>query len=158
MSFKMQPARFPNGGFPEALDRTPGSDQTYPAGTVVTFDTGSQEVDGKATDPTTAILGVSLEGVSAGVADNPSGLVGVVTAGRSNTFMARLTNGSGTIQTVDEANIGVTYALLKNGTGRAQWWSVNEADSTGGVAQVIAIDTELNVVYFKFTEASIQEV
>lgn len=156
MTFVMQPARFPAGGWPEGDEYSPGSDQTYPRGVPVTWDTGSQELDAMATDPTSDILGISLEGVSAGSADNPSSKVNAALASRNTVFTAKLTNGSGTIQTVDEGNIGVTYALLKNGSGATQWWSVNEDDSSGGVAEVVDIDTERNLVFFKFTEASIQ--
>lgn len=153
----MQPARFPAGGWLEGgREYTPGSDQTYPRGTIVTFDTSSQELDAKATDPTTAILGVSLEGVAAGTADNPSDKVNVGLASRINVFCAKLTSSAGAVVTAAEDNVGVTYALLKNGSGATQWWSVNEDDSSGGVAEVIDIDTERNLVFFKFTEASIQ--
>lgn len=156
MPFRMQAAQFPNGGFPSAADYPPGSDQTYPAGTVVIWATASQELDAKATDPTTNILGVTTEGVSAGVAHNPSGKVGVVLATRTQKFMAKLTNSSGVPVVPDNANIGVAYALLLTGTGLDGVWSVNEDDSTGGVAMVTEIDTERNIVIFKFTEASLQ--
>ncbi len=156
MTFVMQPARFPAGGWPEGEEYTPGSDQTYPRGVPVIWATGSQELDAKATDPTTDILGISLEGVAAGTADNPSSKVNVAHAVRTTVFMAKLTSSAGAVVTADEANVGVTYALLKNGSGATQWWSVNEDDSSGGVAEVIDIDTERNLVFFKFTEASIQ--
>jgi len=156
MTFVMQPARFPAGGWLEGSEFSPGSDQTYPRGVPVIFAVGSQELDAKATDPTTDILGISLEGVTAGIAANPSTKVNVALAARINIFTAKLTNSAGVVQTADEANVGVTYALLKNGSGATQWWSVNESDSSGGVAEVIDIDTERNLVFFKFTEASIQ--
>ena len=157
MTFVMQPAQFPTGGYPSGTDRAPGSDQTYPRGTVVTWDTGSQELDGASTDPTTNILGVSLEGVASGVADNPSETVNLALADRATIFVAKLTNASGVVQVPDTANINIVYALLKNGSGATQWWSVNEDDSSGGVAEVVQIDLERNLVYFKFTEASIQQ-
>jgi hypothetical protein len=157
MSYQMHVTKNPNGTFPVCDDRTPGADQTYPKGTVVTWDTSSQELDAKATDPTTDILGVSQEGVVAGVAQNPSGKVSVALADRTNVFAAKLTNGSGVVATPDAANVNVVYALLKNGTGMTQWWSVNEADSSGGVAEVIGYDTERDIVFFKFTEASLQQ-
>lgn len=157
MSYQMHVTRNANGGFPVCDDRVPGSDQTYPKGTVVTWATGSQELDAKATDPTTDILGVSQEGVVAGVADNPSGKVSIALADRTNIFAAKLTTSAGVVVTPDAANINVVYALLQNGSGRTQWWSVNEDDSSGGVAEVVGIDTELDIVYFKFTEASLQQ-
>lgn len=156
MPFHMQPAQFPNGGYVNGDDRTPGSDQTYPIGTPVTYDTASHEVDEHGGGSTvTNVLGVSLEGVVAGVADNPSGLVGFAYA-RGNRFMAKLTNGSGVIQTVDEGNINVRYGMLKNGTGSNQWWSVDEADTTDVVLEVTGIDTELNVVFFQFIDSAVQ--
>lgn len=157
MPYRMHVAKNANGGFPVCDDRAPGSDQTYPRGTVVTWATASQELDEKATDPTTDILGVTNEGCTAGVAANPSGKVSVALADRTNIFAAKLTTSAGVVVTPDTANINVVYALLKNSTGASQWWSVNEDDSTGGVAEIVGIDTELDIVFFKFTEASIQQ-
>ena len=157
MTFVMQPAQFPSGGYPSGSDRAPGSDQTYPRGVPVTWDTGSQELDAHSTDPTSNILGISQEGCVSGVADNPSKTVNFVLAGRENIFVAKLTNSSGVVQVPDTANINIVYALLKNGSGGTQWWSLNEDDSSGGVAEVVQIDLERNLVFFKFTEASIQQ-
>ena len=158
MAFRMQSARFPNGGWPEADDRTPGSDQTYPAGTVVTWDTSSQELDEHALSTTvTNILGVSVEGVEGGVAENPSGKVGVVLASRSNVFVAKLVNGSGVVQTADAANINVQYGLLAISSGMNQWEAVDEDDTSNVVVEVIGIDTDRNVVFFKFIESAIQQ-
>lgn len=160
MPFPMQVARSgPGGPFPENDRRTPGSDQTYPKGTPVTFDTGSQELDEHGGGSTvTDVLGVSYEGVESGTAQNPDGKVGLAVAGRSNVFMAKLTNGAGAVQTPDEANINVQYGILKNGTGLDQWWSVDESDTTDVVVEVIGIDTEREVVFFKFIESAIQQV
>lgn len=158
MPFRMQPARAASGRWPEADERTPGSDQTYPAGVPVTFATASQELDEHAGGATvTDILGVSLEGVVAGVAKNPSRTVSVAFATRHNIFMAKLTDGAGAVQTADAANINVAYGILKNGTGLDQWWSVDEADTTNVVVEVIGIDTERNIVFFKFIESAIQQ-
>lgn len=158
MPFRMQPAQFPNGGWPECVDRAPGSDQTYPRGTPVTWDTASQELDEHALSTTvTNILGVSMEGVTAGVAHNPSGMVAVALASRSNVFMAALVNGSGVVQTVDEANINVEYGLLDIGSGLDEWTAVDEADTTNVVVEVIGIDTDRNIVFFKFIESAIQQ-
>lgn len=158
--FAMQPARFPAGsGFPDGDERTPGSDQTYPRGTPVTWDTGSQELDEHAGGATvTDIFGVSLEGVSGGDADNPSGKVNVARSSRQNVFVAKLTNGSGTVQTPDTANLNVQYGILKNDTGLDQWWSVDESDTSNVVVEVIGIDTERDLVFFKFIESAIQAV
>lgn len=159
MSFAMQPARFPAGsGFPSGDDRTPGSDQTYPRGTPVTWDTGSQELDEHAGGATvTDILGVSLEGVEAGEAFNPSGLVGVALASRQNVFVAKLTDGAGVVQTPAESDINVEYGILKNDSGLDAWWSVDQSDTTDVVVEVIGIDTERDLVFFKFIESAIQQ-
>lgn len=158
MSFAMQPARFPAGGWPEGDDRAPGSDQTYSRGTPVTWDTGSQELDEHGGGATvTNVLGVSLEGVTAGTAHNPSGKVGVALANRTNTFVAKLINGSGVVQTPDTANINVPYGMLKVDTGLDAWWGVDESDTSNVVLEVIAIDTERDVVFFKFIESAIQQ-
>lgn len=158
MAFKMQPAQFPNGGWPEARGRTPGSDQTYPAGTPLAWDTSSQELDEHGGGATvTGIIGVSLDGVVSGEADNPSGEVNYAAATRANMFCAQLVNGSGVVQTVDAANIGVQYGILKVGTGSDQWWGVDEADTTDVVVEVEKIDTHRNLVFFKFLESAIAE-
>jgi hypothetical protein len=158
MSFAMQPAQFPNGGWPEANERAPGSDQTYPRGTPVTWDTSSQELDVHALAATvTNILGVSNEGVTAGTADNPSGNVSFTYAARSNVFVAKLTNNSGVVATADTANINVEYGLVIVGSGATAWWAVDESDTTHKVVEVIGIDTDRNVVFFKFIESAIQQ-
>lgn len=157
MSFAMQPSQFPHGGWAEGGELPPGSDQTYPRGTVVTWATGSQELDEHAgTDTVTGILGVTLEAARSGVSDNPSGNVNYASASRSNTFVAKLVNGSGVVQTVDAANIGVAYGILKVGSGLTAWWGVDEADTTHVVVRVTGIDTDRNVVFFKFIESAIQ--
>lgn len=158
MAFKMQPAQFPAGGWPEGTERSPGSDQTYPAGTPVTWDEATGELDAHAGGATvTNILGVSLEGVVSGDADNPSGNVSYAKANRTNVFAAQLINGSGVVQTVDEGNLGGRYGILKVGSGSSQWWGVDEADTTDVVVEVVEIDTHRNLVFFKFLESAIEE-
>lgn len=161
--FHMQPVRGQSEAWVAGGERAPGSDQTYPIGTPVTWDTGSQELDEHALSTTvTGILGVSLDGVDSGTADNPSGNVVYAYAGRMNVFMAALTNGSGVVQTPDAANVDVQYGLLKTGTGLDAWFSVDEDDTTNVVAQVVGYDTHLNggngIVFFKFIESAIQSV
>ena len=157
MSFAMQPAQHLSGHFIEGTDRASGSDQTYPRGTVVTWDTGSQELDEHGGGSTvTDILGVTLEGTVSGTEDNPSGRVSLAYASRLNVFVAKLTNGSGVVQTPDTANINVAYGILRNGSGATQWWSVDESDTGDPVVEVIGIDTERDLVFFKFIESAIQ--
>lgn len=158
MPFRMQPTRFPSGGWPESYARPPGSDQLYPKGTVVTWDAANGELDEHGGGTTvTNIAGVSLDGCSAtGVAADPSGDVSFTFAGSQQYFVAKLTNGSGTVQTADVNNIGVQYGILKNGSGLAAWWSVDEADTTNVVVEVVDIDTERNVVIFRFIDSAIQ--
>lgn len=152
--FAMQPAQHLSGNFIEGTDRASGSDQTYPRGTPVTWDTGSKELDEHGGGSTvTNILGVSLEGTVAGVEDNPSGRVNLALASRLNVFVAKLTNNAGVVQTPDTANINVEYGMVKTGTV----WSVDESDTTDKVLEVIGIDTERDVVYFKFIESAIQQ-
>jgi len=157
MSFKMQPARFPHGGYPEGTDLAPGSDQTYPSGCPVTWDVSSQELDvhgGGAT--VTNIRGISLDGVVAGTADNPSGLVCLANAAHPNIFVAKLTNNSGTVQTADTANLNVQYGMVVVGSGATQWWAVDESDVTHKVLEIIDIDTDRNVVFFQFLNSAVQ--
>ena len=157
--FQMQPAQLPSGGFPEGYERDPGSDQTYYRGTPVTWDTSSQELDEHAlVTVVTNILGVSAEGVVAGVAENPSDMVNVYLATRTTIFMAKLTDSSGDVVTADTANINVPYGLLKTGSGTSAVFSVDEDDTGTPVVEVIGIDTYRNIVYFKFMETAIQQI
>ena len=158
MSFQMQPAQHLSGNYIEGTDRASGSDQTYNRGTPVTWDTGSQELDEHGGGSTTTnILGVSLEGTTSGVETNPSGTVNLALASRLNVFVAKLTNNAGVVQTADTANINVEYGMVKTGSGLNATWSVDESDTTDKVLEVINIDTERNLVYFKFMEAAIQQ-
>lgn len=160
MSFHMQPAQAPYGGYFNGVDRIPATDQTFPIGTPVTWDTAAQDLNEHAlVAVVTNILGVSLEGVVAGAANNPSGLVGLALAGRENVFMAKLTNGAGVVQTPDAANVNLTYGLLKNGAGSDAWFSVDEADTVNVVVEVIGYSLEIDdgVVFFKFIESAIQQ-
>lgn len=157
MSFQMQPSRLPHGGWPEGMERTPGSDQTYPAGCPVTWTTGSQELDiHPGTSTVTNILGVTLEGVVSGDADNPNGKVSVVSAAHPNIFIAKLVNGSGTVQTAATSNIHVLYGMIVVGSGSTQWWGVDEDDTGDPVLEVIGIDTDRNVVIFRFLNTAVQ--
>ena len=156
--FAMQPAQHLSGNFIEGTDRASGSDQTYPRGTPVTWDTGSQELDEHGGGSTvTNILGVSLEGTVSGTEDNPSKTVNLALASRLNVFVAKLTNNAGVVQTPDTANINVEYGIVKTGSGLTAVWSVDESDTTDKVVEVIGIDTERDVVYFKFIESAIQQ-
>ncbi len=164
MSFKMQAARFPNGGYPEATAYSPSSDtaQTYPKGVPLTFDTGAQngveEHAGGAT--VTNILGISAGVVVAGVSNDPDEKVDVILAARSNTFVAKLINGSGTIMTPDDDNLLAQYGILKVGTGLDAWWGVDESDTTNVVVEITGYDLNVDgptgVVFFKFIESAIQ--
>lgn len=156
--FAMQPAQHLSGNFIEGTDRASGSDQTYPRGTPVTWDTSSQELDEHGGGATvTNVLGVALEGTTSGVEDNPSGTVNLALASRLNIFVAKLTNNAGVVQTADTANINVEYGMVKTGSGLTAVWSVDESDTTHKVLEVTGIDTERNLVYFKWMEAAIQQ-
>jgi hypothetical protein len=158
MPFRMQPARFPNGGFPECDDRTPNATESWNVGTPVTWDTVNSDLDAHALGATvTNILGVSLEGTTAGAPDNPSGKVGVALAGRSNVFTAKLTNGTATPVTPAVSDIGDELGIQKNGTGRDAWYSVDRSLTVNTHVEVIGIDTERDVVFFKFKESAIQQ-
>lgn len=159
MPFQMQAAQFPHGGWPEATDRVPGAAAEFPKGTLVTFNTGTQRLDEHAGGATvTNIAGVSLEGVRAGDADNPSGTVNFTKATRSNVYVASLVNAGGVVQVPDAANLNVNYGLLKVGSGQNAWWGVDESNVTDVVVEVIDIDLERDLVYFKFIESAIQEI
>jgi len=156
MGFAMQPAGRGGGGWPESYERAPGSDQTYPRGCPVAWDASSQELDIHAGGATvTNIAGVSLEGVVAGVADNPSGKVAFAHAAHPNLFVAKLSS-AGTIVAPDTANIGVQYGIIVVGSGSTQYWTVDEADTSNVVCEVVDIDTERNVVFFKFLDSAVQ--
>jgi hypothetical protein len=163
MPFRMQPAQFPLGGFPEGEELPlSATSQTFAPGTPVTFDTGAdngiEEAPGGAT--VTNIKGIAQDGVVANVSNNPSGKINVVYAGRGNVFMAKLINGSGVVQTPDLDNVHAVYGILKQGTGVNQWWGVDESDTTDVVVEVLGFDLNIGgtggVVFFKFIESAIQ--
>lgn len=153
----MQPSQFPLGGFPEGDARHPGSDQTYPVGTVVTWDTSSHELDAHAGGATvTNVLGVSAEGVVAGIAQNPDGLVNFFYGGRGNYFSAKLTDNAGVEQTVGVANINVRYGFVRTGTGLNSVDTVDNSDTTDVVLEVTGIDVDRNIVFFKFIDSALE--
>ena len=155
MPFHMQPSRAPQGGWPVGTELAPGSDQTYPHGTPVTWDTGSQELDEHGGGATVNnIRGVSLDGVTSGTAHNMSGNVNLADA-KDNIFVAKLTS-AGTIVTADTANLNVQYGIIKVSTGLNQWWGVDEADTGNVVCEVVDLDTDRNLVFFVFLDSAIQ--
>jgi len=153
----MQPAKFPNGGWPEANAYTPATDQTFSRGTPVTWDASAQTLDEHAGSTTvTNILGIAMSGVTTTAVDDPSGKVDVAFALHPTIFMAKLVGSTGTIQTVATSNIGVLYGILKVSTLRNAWWGVDEDDTTNVVCEVIDIDVDRNLVYFRFIDSAVQ--
>lgn len=153
----MMPAQFV-ADFPECRDYPVASNQLFPRGAVVTWNTSNQRLQEHALGTTvTNVLGVSMEGcVSTGVSSNPSGNIGVALASRNNTFVSRVVNNAGVIQQVSPALIGNAYGILKVGSGLDAFFAVNQQNTANTLVRVTGIDQDRNIVFFKFLESAIQ--
>lgn len=153
MAFRFQPARMPAGDAPNVMNYPPDSAATYEKGAVVTID-GDGEVDehgGGAT--TTGVRGVALEGVTSGSPDNPGDEAAVAVADRNVIFAGQVDNGGSVVTDIaGNITIGDQYGIVDvNGV-----WHVDLTDTSDVVLEVVDFDDDIDVVFFKFLEASLQ--
>lgn len=147
---RMQPSRLPNGDAPNVMNYPPGSTTTFEKGAVVTLSSGDVVEHGGGTT-TTGIRGVSLEGVLDGTPDNPGDEVAVAIADRSQVFMGQAISGT-TVQTdLSGITIGDQYGIVASSGD----WYVDVADTTNVVLEIVDLDDDIDVVFFKFLEASL---
>lgn len=154
MAIYMQPARSGPGSVPSV---TYGLYETAAAiviGSVLIYDTGNYDLAGA--DPA-LIAGVALQaaGTAPGydAANSPVPITGrqqkiaVAIADRNTVFSAQLTNGSSTVVTPATTDVGSQYGI----TAYSGKWTVDR-NKTGANArvQVIAIDLERNLVFFRW--------
>lgn len=151
MPIRIQPSRFDvSRGVPPIRNRGIVAAQTFTKGAPLALNAGSvQEHAGGAT--VTGFYAIANEDVTAGASSGPeSTLCNASECHPSQIFMGQLDNG-GSVATVDAANLDVDYGLLETSGD----WYVDELDVTNVVVQVVDIDTDLNVVFFKFLASAI---
>jgi hypothetical protein len=155
-------ARFPNGEAPSILAIVPTAAQTFKKGALVK-QTGAGTISER-TAVTDKVSGVALQdafsGYGANAANSPTvitgspsksaGSVSVAIADKSTVFSCRGVNGGTDPAIPVQANIGVTYGVLKTGGGD---WVLDLANTTNLVAQVQDIDAALNIFFVKITDA-----
>lgn len=158
MPFPMQPAQFPAGGWPEGTDRPSAAAQTFPYGTPLRAVAATGAVEEHPLAATvTNVLGISLEGATDGAEDNPSGTVNYAKANRTNVFAAKAVSDAGAIQATPATLIGTVRGLQKVGANRAAWFGVRTTDDANPIVIIVGVDTERDIVFFKFLESAIQE-
>jgi hypothetical protein len=153
MGFKIQPSKVGAGpAAPEVFPLTPESSQTFEKGTPITV-TAGEAVEHALGATVTNIYGFSLEGVTSGVSDNPSGDVHVAKANRITEFVAQCITSGAVATDLSGVAIGDQYGLLKSGTD----FYVDLDDEVHVVVQITKIDDNLNVVWFAVLESALQE-
>lgn len=154
MPVRFQPSRHPAGEVASVQGYTPASDQTIVKGDIVTYDNAADDLNehGLATD-VEDVLGVALEGAESGTADSPSGEVAVAKATRDTVFMGQVVNSSAVVTDLSSISIGDQYGVVVlDGIHY-----VDEEDTSNVLVQIVDIDDDIDVVWFKFLESTLQE-
>lgn len=155
-------ARFPNGEAPSILAIVPTAAQVFKRGSLVK-QTAAGTISER-TAVTDKVSGVALQDAFSGygynVANSPTvitgqagksgGSVSVAIADKSTIFSCRGVNGGTDPAIPVQANIGVSYGVLKTGAGD---WVLDLANVTNLVCQVVDIDATLNIFFVKFNDA-----
>lgn len=159
MGRKFQPARLPIGEAPDVQSMQYDVAQTFKNGAVIIFEAGAtgEVVEGGA-DPT-PIVGVALEDADSkpgyGIGHSPTQVTGrvqevsIAKANRATVFSGRLVNGATDPETPALTDINVLYGLLKTGND----WVVDKAETVNTRVEVVDIDIDNKVVFFKFMES-----
>lgn len=159
MGRKFMPARFAGVGSPEVQSMQYDSAQTFKQGAVIVYEAGNTgEVVEGGVDPT-PIVGVALEDANSKpghqAANNPLVVTGRVQeaslakANRTTVFSGRMVNGATDPVTPALSDIGKVYGLLKIGDD----WVVDQAEVTNTRVEIVDIDVNEKIVFFKFMEA-----
>lgn len=160
-----RPSHVEGGGSPVVRHYTVKSGETFYLGSPATINAG--EVDEIDTNDVTLVVGVAgaanQAGYGYGMADQPSFVTGradtipVFIANRNTVFMGQLSNGTTSLVVPDAANVdGVGFGIIQQTDGT---WTVDEADTTNKLVQVVDFDLGLGgtygVVFFKFFAAAL---
>ncbi len=165
MTFRMQPSKLdgsagltPQSGPDLAVD----SAELFPKGAVLTLNTTDTELEEAPLGATvTDIHSISLAGLeSAGLVDDPSGLMVYARANLQTEFVAKVDNAGSVVTDLAASaiEIGVQFGLIKVGTGLDAEWRVDELDVTDVLCVITKIDDDLDIVWFKFLSSTLQVV
>ena len=164
------PARMPFGAAPEVTTIPYTTGQTFLKGAILVYDTGGNQgnvVEGGANPA--AIVGVALEapaskpGFSVNFDSTVVARTGTVTkvsvakANRLTVFSARMVNGATDPVTPAQTDVGVSYGVLAVAVTGGNEWVVNQADKANTRVEVIAFDSSLNLVLFRFLESALAQ-
>lgn len=159
MGYPMQPARVPGGGVFSVLAPDTTAAQTFIRGAVLVFASG--KVSEASTGVTTNVAGVALQGAFTGpgnaMANSPAPITwqetqtSMAVADSVTIFEATFVNGSTTRIAPAVTDIGVSYGVSKYTD-----WAVDKSLTAGSAAvRVVGIDTQRNLVFFKWLAAAV---
>lgn len=162
MGRKFNTARVPNGEAPNVLAIVPTAAQTFLRGALVK-QTAAGTISERAAvgDKVTGVaLQDAFSGYGADAANSPTiitgspsksaGSVSVAIADKVTIFSCRGVNGGTDPAIPVQANIGVSYGVLKTGGGD---WVLDLANVVNLVCQVVDIDAQNNIFFVKVNDA-----
>ena len=165
MTFRMQPSKLdgsagltPQSGPDLAVEAA----ELFPKGAVLTLNTTTTELEEHALGATVIdVHSVSLAGLeSAGLVDDPSGLMVYARANLQTEFVAKVDNAGSVVTDIAASaiEIGLEFGLIKVGAGLDAEWRVDELDTTDVLCVITKIDDDLDIVWFKFLSSTLQVV
>jgi hypothetical protein len=159
-----KPARNAGGNVPEMRRCLVDSAQTFKKGAVVLTAADGELEEGGANPA--SILGIALAAVGSGLGygmANESQIT--VFTGRVNEITVAIANGNtifsgalrngATEETVAQALIGDTYGITEDADGI--WYVDVTKNAANQRVQIVDVDTDLNMVLFKFLTANLQQ-
>lgn len=159
------PAYIEGGGTVGTRHMVVKSGEDFVIGAPMTINAG--EVDEIDTDDVTLVIGIAgaadASAYGYDMADQPSFVTGrantvpVYVANRNTVFQGQLSNGTTALVVPDNANVdGVGYGIIRQTDGT---WTVDEADTTNKLVQIVDYDLKLGgtygTVFFKFFAAAL---
>lgn len=151
-------ARIPSGEVPDVISAQYTTGQTFKTGAILVY-TAAGEVSEGGADPT-PIAGVALEpaGSKPGydAANSPTTFTGRVQevsmakANRVTVYSSRFTN-AGVDVTPTQTLIDEQYGLIKVGND----WTVDQTDVVNTRVEIVDIDVDNKLVFWKFLEAQL---
>lgn len=167
VALPFRPAYQENGVNPSTIHYVVKSGEDFVLGAPLTINAG--EVDEIDTDDVTLIVGVAgaadASAYGYDMADSPTVITGrantvpVWRATRDTVFIGQLSNGTTSLVVPDAANVGTQYGVIRQSDGT---WTVDEADTTNDVVNVIDFVTQgpecadpFGLVYFKFIQSTL---
>lgn len=160
MITKMQPARNPAGEVPEVLSGKYKTGELIVNGTVMTQDANGELIVAAA-DPT-RIVGVALEAAASkpgyDAANSPTVVTGRVqevsyaVANADGVFTARAET-AGVLTAPLQANVGVRYGIVKNGTE----WRIDLSDVAATRLVIVDVDITNGVWFFRWLPSALAQ-